>query len=133
MRVLRITTYALALTALLASDLGRELGAVPGQVTAPLSWGPHQLLRAGARLVAEPHDVFDVFPGAGRGVPAAMTRRSLGPELQPLLDAIADGHELTAALDLAGLDVDAGLAALASLELAGRVRREAGGRLSIVS
>jgi DNA processing protein len=121
------------LTALMASDLGRELGAVPGQVTAPLSWGPHQLLRVGARLVAEPHDVFAALPGAGGGVAAAMTRPSLGPGLQPLLDAIADGHELAAALDLAGLDVDAGLAALASLELAGRVRREAGGRLSIVS
>jgi DNA processing protein len=121
------------LTARLASELGRELGAVPGQVTAPLSWGPHELLRAGARLVAEPRDVLAALPGAGASATGAATRPSLGPGLQPLLDAIADGHELPAALDLAGLDIDAGLAALASLELAGRVRRQDGGRFSVVS
>jgi DNA processing protein len=119
------------LTARLAGQLGREIGAVAGQVTAPLSWGPHELLRSGARLVTGPTDILDALFGAGR-TQRPGGRPSLGPQLQPLLDALADGHDTRAALQAAGLAVDAGLAALASLELAGRVRREAGGRFSVL-
>ncbi|HZE05067.1 MAG TPA: DNA-processing protein DprA, partial [Solirubrobacteraceae bacterium] len=42
------------LTAALAQQLDRPVGAVPGQVTAPLSWGPHELVKHGASLVTEP-------------------------------------------------------------------------------
>ena len=56
---------------------------------------------------------------------------TLEPPLQALLDALAEGHATAAALVHAGLDADDGLAALASLELAGRIRREAGGRYSV--
>jgi hypothetical protein len=50
-----------------------------------------------------------------------------------LLEILAEGHDAPTALALAGLDADAGLAALASLELAGRIRRQAGGRFLIVA
>jgi predicted Rossmann fold nucleotide-binding protein DprA/Smf involved in DNA uptake len=45
-----------------------------------------------------------------------------------LLDALAEGHHTSAALLRAGLGPEHGLAALASLELAGRIRRGPGGR-----
>jgi DNA processing protein len=118
------------LTARFAADLGRPVGAVPGQITAPLAWGPHELLRTGAQLIAGPQDVLDGLFGAGvRRVPATRNR-DLAPELQALLDALAEGHETQAAFEHAGLDADRGLAALASLELAGRLRREPGGRFA---
>jgi hypothetical protein len=59
-------------------------------------------------------------------------RGVLAPGLAALLEAIGDGHDQSAAFGLAGLDVDAGLAGLASLELGGWLRRGPGGRLSIV-
>jgi predicted Rossmann fold nucleotide-binding protein DprA/Smf involved in DNA uptake len=45
----------------------------------------------------------------------------------PLLSALADGCDTTAALARAGLDAREGLAALAALELDGHVRRGPGG------
>jgi DNA processing protein len=45
-------------TARLAREAGRELGAVPGPVTARLSTGPNQLLFDGAHLVRGAEDVL---------------------------------------------------------------------------
>ena len=124
-----------------AAGLSRPLGAVPGHVTSPLTWGPHALLRAGARLVTGPQDVFEGLfgPDAPEAARAAARDRGLRggqprlePPLQALLDALAEGHATATALAHAGLDADHGLAALAALELAGRVRREAGGRYAVL-
>lgn len=129
-------------TARIAGQLGRRLGAVPGPVTSPLSRGPHELLREGARLVAGPEDVLDALLGvdgastvpAGSAArtarPAPATAPGLDPELRRLLEAVADGHSAPDAFAAAGLDVARGMAALAALELVGYVRREPGGRYS---
>jgi DNA processing protein len=118
------------LTAEEAITLGRKVGAVPGQVTAPLSFGPHILLKTGAHLIAEPVDVFVALCQEDRRLPPEL-RRPHQPDLIPLFDAIADGFEVPAAFAEAGLDAEEGLAALAELEIGGYVRRQAGGRYSI--
>ncbi len=51
-----------AITARLAMDQGREVFAVPGNVTSKQSWGPNLLIRQGARLVQEPGDVLMDLP-----------------------------------------------------------------------
>jgi len=119
------------LTARFAAELGRVLGAVPGWITSPLSRGPHQLLRDGALLIDGPQDVLEALFGADAGMGAERARPPLAPHLQAVLDALAEGHDTAAAFVLAGLDADRGLAALASLELAGQLRREPGGRYSV--
>jgi DNA processing protein len=119
------------LTARAAADLGRLVGAVPGEVGTLLSAGPHDLLRDGAVLVCGAADVLDALYGPGARSLPDMRRASLSPAAAALLEAIADGHHPDAAFRFAGLDVDGGLAMLASLELDGLVRREAGGRFSI--
>jgi DNA processing protein len=48
-------------TARLAREAGRELGAVPGPVTTPLSSGPNQLLCDGAHVVRNATDVLAVI------------------------------------------------------------------------
>ncbi|HEY4829427.1 MAG TPA: hypothetical protein VIH85_21870, partial [Solirubrobacteraceae bacterium] len=63
---------------------------------------------------------------------AVERRAEPAPELRPLLAAIAEGHDTTAALARAGFSPDQGLAALAALELHGFVRRSHGGRFSVV-
>jgi DNA processing protein len=122
------------LTATQALNLGRRLGAVPGQAMAPLSFGPHALLRAGAHLVEEPIDVllalFD--SDAAREREKAAGQRSVAPDLQPLYEAIADGFDLPEAFAMAGLETAGGLAKLAALEIAGHLRRGPGGRCLIV-
>src|SRR3954470_8876109 len=63
------------ITADLAADLGRDLGAVPGPITSRSSAGPNNLLAGGACLVRGAQDVLDAMLGAGakridRGGPA---------------------------------------------------------------
>ncbi|MBM3787807.1 MAG: DNA-protecting protein DprA [Acidobacteria bacterium] len=48
-----------AITARLAMEEGRELFAVPGNITSQASWGPNLLIRQGAKLVTTPSDVLD--------------------------------------------------------------------------
>jgi DNA processing protein len=118
-------------TARRAAELGRVVGAVPGPVTSRLSAGPHELLRGGAELVQGAQDVLDGLFGAGAPTLGDRRRGALSPELAALLEAIADGHEASAAFARAGLDVDGGLAGLASLELGGWLRRGPGGRFLV--
>jgi len=119
-------------TAGFAAELGRTLGAVPGLITSPLAGGPHALLNEGAQLVRGPQDVLDGLFGAGERSAPARNGAPLTPPLQTLLDALAEGSETSMALSRAGLGADRGLAALAALELAGRIRRRPGGRFSVM-
>jgi DNA processing protein len=120
------------LTAGFARGLGRPVGAVPGRINSSMASGPNGLLAAGAYVVRNPQDVLDTLYGAGaRSVPRS-EKPDLAPGLRPLLAAIADGHDTPAALTRAGFAPQDGLAALASLELAGHVRREPGGRFAVV-
>jgi DNA processing protein len=53
------------ITADLAAELGRDLGAVPGPVTSRASGGPNELLAAGACVVRDGQDVLDAMLGVG--------------------------------------------------------------------
>jgi DNA processing protein len=56
-----------AITAKLAMDQGREVFAVPGNVTSKMSWGPNLLIKeGGAKLVQEWSDVTNELPAAAR-------------------------------------------------------------------
>lgn len=48
-----------AITARLAMDQGREVYAVPGNITSQASWGPNLLIRQGAKLVATAQDIVN--------------------------------------------------------------------------
>jgi DNA processing protein len=120
-------------TAKAARDLGRPLGAVPGRVGSPLSAGPHRLLKAGATLVTGAQDVLDELFGAGvRQATRSPAGDALAPELAALKAALGAGLEPAPALQRAGIEPPEGLAAFAALELAGHIRREPGGRYSVV-
>ena len=64
-----------AITAKLAMDQGREVFAVPGNITSKMSWGPNLLIKQGAKLV---QDWNDVVVGAAAGGPAAADRAGPG-------------------------------------------------------
>jgi DNA processing protein len=120
-------------TARHAQALGRTVGAVPGPVSSPLSAGPHQLITAGARLIAGPQDVLDVLYGPGRRTLLDVRRASLSDRDAALLDALEEGYEGTAAFARAALGTIEALEAVAALELAGAIRRGPGGRLVVTS
>jgi DNA processing protein len=116
------------ITARVARDLGRDVAAVPGRITSPLAAGANALLRDGAHVVDGPQAVLDVLFGVGiRQAEPARDGRDLAPRLREMLTALREGRDTVGAL--AGPDGDAAavVTALGELELAGYVRRGAGG------
>ncbi|HXS96136.1 MAG TPA: DNA-processing protein DprA [Candidatus Limnocylindrales bacterium] len=55
-----------AITAKLAMDQGREVFAIPGNITSKPSWGPNLLIKQGARLVQDWNDVVAELPAESR-------------------------------------------------------------------
>ena len=51
-----------SITAKLAMDQGREVFAVPGNITSKMSWGPNLLIKQGAKLVQDWNDVVVELP-----------------------------------------------------------------------
>lgn len=109
------------ITADLAADLGRDLGAVPGPITSRASAGPNNLLAGGACVVRDAQDVLDALLGPGAR-PAESIGDPLDPGLAGVLAAV-DAGERTCDGVAAALDLPAGevAAALARLELLGYV------------
>jgi DNA processing protein len=118
-----VTSGAL-ITADFARALGRDVGAVPGQVSSPLAAGPNDLLFDGALVVRGASDVLDLLFGAGVHVP---DRRRDGSELRAplrqLLGEVEAGRTTIAAIAAAGGDAGSAMVGLAELELLGYVRR----------
>jgi len=106
------------ITADLAADLGRDLGAVPGPVGSRLSTGPNNLIAGGACLVRGAQDVLDAMLG-----PGVREVERVGPGLDPIqgavLEALERGAEtcdaVAAELGLDGGDAATALAGLESL------------------
>jgi DNA processing protein len=108
-----------------AHDCGREVLAVPGPVTSPLSWVPNDLIRAGAPLVRDAEDVLAEL-GLGAGG-AAVAVPELPPGLARVLEALAGPPEAPEAVAArSGVPMSEVLTALLDLEIRGLVRRSGG-------
>ncbi|HEY7212406.1 MAG TPA: DNA-processing protein DprA [Bryobacteraceae bacterium] len=73
------------ITARLAADQGREVFAVPGNITSKMSWGPNLLIKqGGAKLVQEWSDVTNELPASIRRDLVARAQQQILPnELRP--------------------------------------------------
>lgn len=78
------------ITARLASEQGREVFAVPGNITSSASFGPNFLIKDGAKLVQYWRDVVEEFP-------PQIKAQLLGGEAQPAADATKPGKDAPSA------------------------------------
>ena len=111
------------ITADFALEEGRDVLAVPGEITSTLSAGTNALIRLGATPVTRAADVLELF-----GIDQREKREvSLGPVADALLSTLTaqalTGDELVRA---SGVDPAQSAAVLMELELAGRVTMEDG-------
>lgn len=130
------------ITARLAAEAGREVMAIPGSPLDSRSHGCNQLIRDGAILVQSPQDVIELVSGFN-GKPRAIMREDVAgfgiAEDEPFCDEPADiaGLLTTAPISIdelirqTGTGASAVQLALLELEIAGRLVRHAGGRVSL--
>ena len=111
------------ITADFALEEGRDVLAVPGEITSSLSAGTNALLKLGATPVTSAADVLELFDLQ----PAKAVRAGIGETAQAILDRLGEGA-LTAdeVVRLSGVDPPAVAAALVELELARRILLEDG-------
>jgi DNA processing protein len=129
------------ITARLAGEMGREVMAVPGSPLDSRSHGCNQLIRDGAVLVQSAEDVIELLAGFDGNPRSRFRENAQGYDfaVEELGEQPAD---ITALLTTAPVAVDelvrqssqtapAVQLALLELELAGRLQRHAGGRVSL--
>lgn len=138
-----------AITAKLAINQGREVFAVPGNITSKLSWGPNLLIKQGAKLVQDWNDVIAELPvesrrhlievgkerilaegGETSKQDASSLVNSLGPEFGPVARRVLEALSVDSATHLDHLleivqDTSTSelIAALFELEMLGLVRQ----------
>jgi DNA processing protein len=111
------------ITADLALEEGREVFAVPGEITSGLSVGTNALLRLGATPLTAPSDVLDAF-GI---VPEPRVEPALSTTAANVLACVRDAPASADALARAsGLTAGVLAATLTELELAGLVSADGG-------
>lgn len=120
------------ITATHAADQGVEVLAVPGPIHAPTSFGPHRLLRDGARLALGVDDVLEAagLPRAGTPVARPKPPRAAAPLLRALGRAPATRDELGRRLGRAPEQL---AFELLELELGGWVVEDRDGRLRVAA
>ena len=129
------------ITARLAAEAGREVMAVPGSPLDPRAQGCNQLIRDGATLIQNAADVVEAVR------PFATQVRSPPAHFEPAPEEL-NGHDALGAVEdllgpspvpvdeiirLSGAPSGAVQLALLELDLAGRLERHAGGKVSLVS
>jgi DNA processing protein len=130
------------ITARLAAEAGREVMAVPGSPLDPRAQGCNQLIREGATLVQNAEDVMEAIE-PGRIRPFRQPERDFTPTDIPVEVDDADRRAVTGLLNAVAVPVDEIVrqsalspavvqTVLLELELAGRLDRHAGGKVSLV-
>jgi DNA processing protein len=133
------------ITARLAMEFGREVFAVPGNVTQPVSFAPNQLIKQGAKLVTNGEDVIEELPtpvraalvqaerpeAEQRNLLAAASLNSSEKKLYDLLSTDEPKH-IDDVVERSGLNSSEVLATLFDLEMKGIIRQLPGKQFSKV-
>jgi DNA processing protein len=133
------------ITARLAMEFGREVFAVPGNVTQPVSFAPNLLIKQGAKLVTNGEDVIEELPTPVRAVlvraeaPETEQRNllaaaSLNASEKKIYDLLSvdDPKHIDDIVENSGLNSSEVLATLFDLEMKGIVRQLPGKQFSRV-
>ena len=127
------------ITARLAAEAGREVLAVPGSPLDPRAQGCNQLIRDGATLVQNAADVVEAIRPFASQVRSASSHYEVAAEPMNGEDALGVVEELLGPspvpvdeiIRLSGAPSGAVQMALLELDLAGRLDRHAGGKVSL--
>jgi DNA processing protein len=127
-------------TARLAADQGRDVFAVPGPITSPVSEGPNRLLRDGAGVADGPEVILEELRRDGHLPPQGRRPRSEAGRGEPSRERnriLQSLHDQPATRDELGQRLACPPQALAlellELEMEGRIREDRDGRFRVVA
>lgn len=121
------------ITARLATEMGREVFAIPGSIHSPQARGCHALIKQGAKLVETAQDVLDeLFWGSGIGLQSAGQSRAALPSATDTDMVMLAANDAAAAsssdpllnalgFDPIGLDALSARTGMSSAELSARL------------
>ena len=133
------------ITARMALEQNREVMAVPGSPLDPRAAGANRLLKQGAALITEAEDVIRILqpiigdvpivlqePPAASPEPVSLAEEPLDSERQKIVEALGPSPvEVDEIVRLTGLPVKTVSISLLEMELAGRLERHPGQRVSL--
>ena len=127
------------ITARLAAEAGREVMAIPGSPLDPRAQGCNQLIRDGATLVQKAADVIEAIQPSGTRVASPKFAYELPPandeEASDAVEALLGPSPVPVdeVIRMSGASSGAVQMALLELDLAGRLERHAGNRVSLTA
>lgn len=129
------------ITARLANEAGRDVMAIPGSPRDPRAQGCNQLIREGAVLVQNADDILEMLRGFGGSSPhpafvVRETKETPEPDDQARVQLLNLLSPVPVLIDdlvrQSGLSTAMVQILILELELAGRLERHAGGRVSLI-
>ncbi|WP_299024645.1 DNA-processing protein DprA [uncultured Thermanaerothrix sp.] len=122
------------ITATFAAEQGREVFAVPGNITSPASKGTNRLIANGARPLLQPEDVLEVLDLTQVQHQQAVRALLPGNEVEAALLRVMGDQVLSVdeICFLSGLSAEKVLANLAMMELKGLVRNVGGANFTVL-
>jgi DNA processing protein len=112
------------ITARQALELGRDIGAVPGDIFSESSYGTNMLIKEGAYMIRNADDLFDLLHLTRINQPTEDIAHSQEEKL--LLDLLTEPTEKDTLLVRSGLPPDRFLMAISSLEMKGCIQETFG-------
>jgi DNA processing protein len=129
------------ITARLAMEFGREVYGVPGNITAPVSFAPNQMIKQGAKLVTSWEDVIEELPteiraelfpveATSSAERASLFEGALSPVEKKIFGLLStdEATHVDELVEKAELNSSEVLAALCEMEMKGIVRQMPGKR-----
>lgn len=114
------------ITARLAADYNRDVLAVPGPITSPVSVGPHELMKVGATPVTTPRDILQALHIPERAEAAPSSSADLTAEERAVLAHLAEPCHRDELIEKLGLPAQAGTVLISMLELKGHITIDEG-------
>ena len=112
------------ITARLALELGRDIGAIPGEIFSPTSVGTNTLIRDGAYIIASEDDLYSLLHLSKKE--NKVDKHIYSPEEKIIINILIEPKEKDLLFIESGLSLEKFLIAISSLEMKGHIQETFG-------